>query len=197
MSIFLIRHGKPIGAINPRIGAAGFARWVRRYDASGLIPDSQPPISLRARLPQGLVLSSNLRRAIESAQRCLGRPPERTLAVLREMAIPRYRLPLGMGAYTWLIVNRALWYLGASGPFESYSAARERAGRAANELQCLNQEHGDLIVFGHVLMNRQIARHLISQGWQGDAKYCDYWGMMALTLNPDRSRAALRPSMAE
>ena len=47
MEIVLIRHGKPTGAIYPRVSASGFADWVRKYDQSGIVVDNQPdPLSL-------------------------------------------------------------------------------------------------------------------------------------------------------
>ena len=180
MGIFLVRHSEPSAATNPQLNAAGFAQWVRKYNASGLSDESVLPASMRNRLPDGYVVCSDLPRAIQSAQVCFDRPADEQLSLLREMEIPRYKLPFRLGAYTWLILNRALWYSGLKGKFESFEIARDRARLATDSLEHLYKVHGELIVFGHVLMNKQIAKCLIRRGWRGQVKHCAYWGMMEL-----------------
>jgi broad specificity phosphatase PhoE len=185
MEIVLIRHGRPTGAQNPVLSASGFARWVREYNRSRVHSESLPPDDLKGAFAECLVLSSDLPRAVHSAELCIGRYPDRTLAELREMEIPRFRMPFRLSAYSWVYLNRAMWMVGRRGPFESFAVAKTRASKAATRLEQLAHAHGRVVVFGHGMLNRHIRAHLVSVGWQltsdGGA---GYWSSATLS-KPD------------
>ena len=166
MEILLVRHGKPEGAVNPVITSPGFAQWVRRYNKSGLRPDSRPPADLSASVERCVVVSSDLLRARQSAELCVGHVPDLVLPTLREMEIPRYHLPGRFRASSWLYINRALWVLGRRGAFESFREAKVRARRAARRLHLLAEAHGRVVAFGHAYINRYVALELRSLGWR-------------------------------
>src|SRR5688572_25391661 len=102
MEILLVRHGRPVAAVNPVTTSPVFAQWVRRYNKSGLRPDRRRPAHLAEGSGPFVVVSSDLLRARQSAERCTGRAPDVLLRTLREMEIPRYRIPGRMRVYTWL-----------------------------------------------------------------------------------------------
>ena len=182
MHIALVRHGKPLGAHNPVVNASGFARWARAYERSALGADSAPPLTLTTRFHGYVAIVSSRPRSLHSARLCLGREPDLCLTDLREMEIPRYRMPLRIPAYGWLVLNRALWMLGCRGRVESFDAARARARRVSVELHRLAMTHGQVVVFGHGLMNRQVAASLVALGWDGRPRRTDYWDVIDLRM---------------
>jgi broad specificity phosphatase PhoE len=177
MEIVLVRHGKPEGSVNPVVTAAGFAQWIRQYNRSSIRPDSLPPGRLAGAFDEYFVVSSDLPRSRHSAELCAGRTPDLSLTVLREMEIPRFRLPVRMRAAAWIYVSRTIWMLGGRGPFESFREAKVRARRAARRLDRLSLTHDRIVVFGHSFMNRYLGRQLLALGWRGDRPgWAPHWG---------------------
>lgn len=182
MKITLVRHGKPTAAINPKLCAAGFAKWVRYYNLSKVDSSSFPPKQLIASLSADYIISSDLPRAIDSAYLCTHQEPDLTLKQIREMEIPRYKFPFLLKAYTWLIVNRILWMLGFNGRVESFKAAKIRAQDSAKILHQLAIQHQNIAVFGHGMMNRYISKELNKQGWSSTSKGKSYWSTIELEI---------------
>ncbi|MEI8703737.1 hypothetical protein [Pseudoalteromonas sp. B62] len=73
MEIVLIRHGKPTGAIYPRVSASGFTDWVRKYDQSGIVAGNLPELDEMNKYENHYIVSSDLKRAVESAQICFNK----------------------------------------------------------------------------------------------------------------------------
>jgi len=180
MEIILVRHGKPVGATNPKLSASGFADWVLNYDASEVDIDSLPPENLKQAIRSHFIVSSHLARAIDSAKVCLNLAPHLIDNALREMEIPSYRLPFKLKAYTWLVLNRLLWFMGIKGDVESFKAAKIRANDAAKMLIALATEHHQVAVFGHGLMNKSIAKELERLGWTLSSQGHSYWSSFKL-----------------
>jgi len=180
MEILLVRHGKPTGAINPKLSAVGFANWVRKYNRSNVEPNSLPPEYLKHSLAEHWVVASDLTRSVDSVRMCLGKEPDLKLKQLREMDIPRYKLPFSLKAYTWLLISRIFWFVGFSGKVESFKNAQIRAQNSANMLQALANEHGKVVFFGHGMLNKYIAKELNSLGWKGTATGKKYWSVIKL-----------------
>ncbi|WP_432463413.1 histidine phosphatase family protein [Agarivorans sp. QJM3NY_33] len=187
MEIVLVRHGKPSAAVYPKLSAAGFVAWVRKYHHSGLLVDSLPPQQLKSQLESHYVVGSDLKRAVESAIRCTDQPPK-TYKLLREMEIPRYKLPFTIKANYWLYLNRLLWTIGLKGPFESYSEAKQRACLAAELVICLAEEHQKVAVFGHGYLQFFMRKQLVKRGWKLQASSSSHWGLSRLTA-PNDARA--------
>jgi len=181
MEIVLIRHGKPTGATNPRLSAAGFAHWVRGYNRSKVDVSSPPPTALGDALETHFIVSSDLPRAIDSACLSMNKKPDIALKQFREMDIPRFKLPFSLTAYTWLFISRLLWFVGFSGKVESFKQAKERAKISAAELLVLANTHGKVAFFGHGMLNKYIAKELQQQGWGGVSKGKKYWSIIKLT----------------
>ncbi|MCG7588760.1 histidine phosphatase family protein [Photobacterium sp. OFAV2-7] len=183
MEIVFIRHGKPTGSTNPKLTAKEFAWWVRDYNRSEVAESSKPPVQLKSQLSGYYVVSSNLRRAIHSASLCLAKDPDLTLRGIREIDIPRHKIPLVLRAKHWLFINRLLWLLGLNAKAESLKDAKVRAKNAALEIVDIANKHEKVAVFGHGLMNRSIAKELESVGWQCTDKDSSYWGVIRLKSN--------------
>ena len=160
MEIILVRHGKPVAANNPKVTPSGFAHWIRRYNASLVSEESKAPLIRKAEFENFYVISSNLKRAQHSVKLLMDKSPMLSWPELREMEIPRYKLPFRFKAWTWVYLNRALWMLGIKGSFESFKQAKLRAYQAAEKLVALAQEQNQLIVFGHGYMNYYLRKCL-------------------------------------
>ena len=182
MEILLIRHGKPTAAINPRLSAAGFANWVRNYNRSKVDPENLPPEELACSLGLHFIVASDLARSVNSVYLCLNREPDLKLKQLREMNIPRYKLPFVFKAYTWLIISRIFWLAGFSGRVESFKTAKIRAKISAKQLQELAMQHEKVAFFGHGMLNKYIAKELNKLGWNGSPQDKKYWSTIKLTI---------------
>jgi broad specificity phosphatase PhoE len=88
--------------------------------------------------------------------------------LFREAGLPYEPVALmRMPPYAWAALFRVLWVFGFQANGESIQAFRERARSAANRLISLAHEHGSVLLAGHGMMNRYIARELLSAGWNG------------------------------
>lgn len=181
MEILLIRHGKPTAAVNPRLSACGFANWVRSYNRSKIDPKSLPPKGLSHSLNTHFIVASDLARSIDSVYLCLNRKPDLSSKRLREMNIPRYKLPFMLTANTWLIISRIFWLVGFSGKFDSFKSEKKRAKAAAKQLQQLAMKHEKVALFGHGMLNLYIARELKQLGWHGSSQGKSYWSSIHLS----------------
>lgn len=173
MEIILMRHGKPLLAQSGRISAAEMGRWINNYNLSEVGQEDIPTSSLN--LDGVTVVSSTASRALSSAH-ALGCQPTVVDAIFCEAELPyarwRYlRLPAGI----WSVFFRILWFLGYSHGVESRAVARVRAGMASQKLIALAQS-GPVLLIGHGVMNRLIAKELKAQRWEGPAKLKNsYW----------------------
>lgn len=180
MEIVLIRHGKPMAAINPKLTATGFMNWVDNYNESIVDAESFPQEAVRQLIQTHFIVTSDLARAIDSAKICGGSEPHLVLDQLREMEIPSYKLPFKLKAYTWLVLNRILWFIGIKSEVESFKEAKIRAKHSAKELIDLAIEHNKVVVFGHGLMNKYIAKELEQFGWDSASEGKSYWSTIKL-----------------
>lgn len=178
--IVLIRHGKPVSAANRKVNAAGFAGWVRQYHHARVSEASRPAFEFQREFAGHYVVASDLPRAIHSCEIATGKAPADISALYREMAIPRYKLPLRLRAWSWVYLNRGLWMLGKTGPFESYNEARQRARLAVTSLINLSETHHHVVLFAHGYLNLHLRRYLQQEGWQLQAKSNQYWGVTRL-----------------
>lgn len=126
------------------------------------------------------IVSSDLKRAVESTQICFKKLPAQKLNIFRKLEIPRYKLPFYLKTSTWLILNRVLWTLGFKGSFESHTSAKRRALIATEQLILLANKHDKVVLVGHGYMNFYIRRSLSKKGWNLKEKSRRYWGVTRL-----------------
>ena len=171
MRILLVRHGHPDVTPGARLPIAGteLGRWYRKYNDVGLAPVSSPPQPLRDAVAGArCIVASDLRRAIESAQRLAGTNPIHLDPDLREVGFPEglnVRTRLSPGA--WVMIARAVWLLNGCDCDESKSAARQRAARLVDRLGDLAHAHRSVVAVGHGWFNLFVGRELRRRRWRG------------------------------
>ncbi|KFK94656.1 MULTISPECIES: hypothetical protein [unclassified Serratia (in: enterobacteria)] len=167
MEIILMRHGKPAFTDAQKVTAHEMPTWIEHYDLSD-ISDNQPPEACRVMARKArLAASSHLPRAISSGA-ALNLEPQIVDDIFREAELPIYFIPvLRLSPFSWIILLRLIWLCGMSKEAESLSMAKRRARRAADILINYAKEHdGPILLMGHGIMNRLIAKELTSLGWK-------------------------------
>lgn len=178
-TIFLVRHGRPDVDAGLPIGAAQMEAWIGCYDAAGLVSEPPPRDAVVAAEGAAVLISSTLRRAVESGQalapeRCHLQDP-----LFNEAALPHaaWRFPR-LSPRTWAAIFRLAWCLGFHGKEESLRQARTRARVAAARLMELADAAECVLLCGHGVMNQLIARELVDAGWQGPKRPASrHWGV--------------------
>jgi broad specificity phosphatase PhoE len=183
MRIILLRHGKTNLPPWPWIKAGELGRWIDAYNSAG-IRDISPPATAMA--VAGLckaIVTSDLLRSVESG-RALGSGG----LMISDGLFREAGLPYGSSAfvrmppYIWAVLFRIVWAFGFTANGESVHAFRKRARKAASLLISLADEHGSVLLVGHGLINRYIARELLSAGWNGPGKTkIRHWGFTEYT----------------
>lgn len=163
-TIILMRHGQPKMAARERISMFEMKDWIEQYNRSEIIRHPAPDASQQLAATATLVVSSSAPRALTSVE-VLGLKPAVVDALFCEAQLPygRWRLPR-LSPFTWAFIFRVLWRCGYSRNIDSAGAARLRANTAAQRLQSLAGE-GPVLLLGHGVMNRMIAKHLLADGW--------------------------------
>lgn len=175
-SIIIARHGEPDADRRMVLDWRGYEHWWDDYDLAGLKPGQSAPQALCSAASQApSVFTSTLRRAIETAQACVGAREMTQSSVFVEAPLPPPPIPGRFKARTWGVYARCSWWLGLSRGKESRRQAETRAEEAAAILIEAAQ-HGDVALFAHGWFNRMLRPVLKRHGYVcvrdgGD----DYW----------------------
>ncbi|MGZ8951502.1 MAG: histidine phosphatase family protein [Methylobacter sp.] len=138
-----------------RITPAEMERWIEHYNLSEVEADSAPIAGLQWLDSTTCIVASTAPRALSSVQ-ALGHTASVVDAVFCEAQLPF-----------------ALWRFPCLSPF--VWATKTRAKTAARKLVSL-AEQGPVLLVGHGIMNRLIAKELIALGWVAPAKHQGkYW----------------------
>lgn len=174
MTITLMRHGKPDHSLPGRRSALAMAEWCEAYDLAEIC-DLPPERSLRLAAGAEVIVTSTLPRARSSLEK-LGRTAHKVDALYCEVAMPV--MPLTFPALPpalWLPLLRVMWIFGYAWQVESYAQAKQRAALAAEQLIQLSAS-GHVLLVGHGIMNKLIARRLRHLGWLGEKHASSrYW----------------------
>lgn len=176
MKIILMRHGEPVLAQTGRITPSEMESWIELYNLSEVKADSAPIASLQWGDSTTCIVTSTAPRALSSVQ-ALGYTASVVDAVFCEAQLPfaLWRFPR-LSPFAWAAFFRLFWFFGYSQGSESIQVAKTRAKTAARKLISLS-ENGSVLLVGHGIMNRLIAKELIALGWAGPAKQqSKYWG---------------------
>lgn len=176
--IVLARHGKPALSRKVRLTAQQYRDWWNRYDEGGLAqPQKSKKKTITIARQADIVLSSTLRRAIETAQMAVGEKPDKSLAVFNEAPLPPPPLgPLKFRPKTWGVLSRICWFFGMNGGMEAVTSSRIRAKEAASLLE--TEAAGGKLVFvaAHGWFNRMIGTQLRLKGWRRTENHGDlHW----------------------
>lgn len=175
MEISLIRHGKSKQIENNRVNCEDFQKWIKEYDSSGIFKEnSYPPITLEKITTANILITSDLKRSIESAS-LLNQNKNIgviTDALFREIELPTFPRELGLklSPNSWAVILRCLWFSGYSRQCESLANAKLRAKKASEQLEKYAREYKSVVLVGHGFFNRLIAEELKKMGWEGNRK---------------------------
>ena len=171
MEISLIRHGKSTLTNNVKMTCMEFKNWVDEYDNAGVFEEETYPWETIDKLANAkVVITSDLKRSIQSALLLNANLPSISDPLFREVELPTFSLKLGeikLKPSTWLVLLRCLWFLGYSRDSESLSDAKIRAKKAAETLVQYGREHKSVVLVGHGIFNRLVGKELQKLGMKG------------------------------
>lgn len=176
MKIILMRHGKPVLAQTGWIPSAEMQRWIEQYNISEVEHDGIPSVSLDLANSATIIVASTASRALSSA-RALGHTVSVADAVFCEAELPfaLWRFPR-LPPFAWAAFFRLLWLFGYSRGSDTIQVTKIRAKAAVQKLLAF-AEDGPVLLIGHGIMNRLIAKELIALGWTAPSKQeSKYWG---------------------
>lgn len=182
MKITLMRHGKPVLAQTGWIAPVEMERWIECYNLSEVEVDSVPTTSLHLANSAACIVASSARRALSSVQ-TLGHTASVVDGVFCEAQLPfaLWRFPR-LSPFVWAAFFRMLWLFGYSRGADSIRVTQARAQTAAHKLIAL-AESGPVLLVGHGVMNRLIAKELRALGWSGPTKQgSKYWSASVYAL---------------
>ncbi len=178
-----MRHGKPVLAASRWLAPCEMGHWIAAYDEAGVHVDAIPPASLAAASTAVIVFASSLPRA-QSSARALGHAAPRVDALFREAALPfpLWRCPR-LPPFAWAALLRLAWLCGYARGADALATVRQRA-RAASAQLIAAAAAGPVLLVGHGIMQRLIARELRAAGWTAVSRHrSGHWGMARYRLD--------------
>jgi broad specificity phosphatase PhoE len=186
MKIYLVRHGKPAFSSDQwsmQMNTVGYAKFMKRYRHIGITPDQDKAMEVARMVPaNALFLSSDLKRAVQTAIAITGSTEIRQEKIFREVSLPIFRLPGKAKCARWWRLSVALRYWGLCGKMENNEDSKVRVEKAAKQL-AQSATDQDVVLFGHGFMNYFIAKELARFGWQGAVRSVTHWDVLVLTKN--------------
>ncbi|WP_044640815.1 histidine phosphatase family protein [Risungbinella massiliensis] len=175
MEISLIRHGKSKYTEQAQITCKDFKKWVEQYDSHGVFEENVYPANTLEKISQAnIVITSDLKRSIESAQILNKNVKTISLPLFRETELPDPDINfwgIKLTSNVWAVLFRCLWLSGYARRCESVSNAKiQRAKKASLLLTEYAQKHKSVALVGHGFFNLLIAKELQKMGWQGKRK---------------------------
>jgi broad specificity phosphatase PhoE len=166
--IILARHGEPALSRKERLNWRGYKFWWGLYDEGGLKADQDAPQIIKKLAREAdIVVSSTLRRAVETATIAKDGPPDILEPLLVEAPLPPPNLGyLRFGPRTWGALARISWLMGFSGEGETHKQAKVRAHEAAVMLSDTARDGKVVFAAAHGWFNRMIRPALIRQGFK-------------------------------
>ena len=171
--IHLVRHGRTAATQSGWLDHRAVDEWRVAYDAAGLVAGEAPPAALHAVAAQaGIVVASDLPRAIESASLLLPEGRVHHSPLLRETPLPipalaGVRLPMSL----WALAIGVRWMHEMRQP----DARRRdepwgRSRQAAEWLESLADAHGSVLAVTHGAFRAYLATALETRGWSRTAR---------------------------
>ncbi|MFY9260336.1 MAG: hypothetical protein WAO71_07505 [Gallionella sp.] len=182
MEIILMRHGKPLLTQTCWIAPVEMERWIEYYNLSEVEADGMPTTSLKLANSAACIVTSTASRALSSVQ-ALGHTASVADAAFCEAQLPFafWRFPR-LSPFVWVAFFRLLWFFGYSRGSDSIQVTKIRAKAAAQKLISL-AEKGSVLLVGHGIMNRLIAKELIALGWGSSTRQgSKYWSACVYEL---------------
>jgi broad specificity phosphatase PhoE len=177
VEIVLVRHGRSAHVERAWLDTDGLRRWAVAYDAAEIAVNDPPPRALvQLATGAGIVVASDLPRAIASAALLAPAESVQTSALLREAPLETaerrlpslwgMRLPLRIWGIFFL--SRWLWAYWRDLPLPGVDAsALARAEEAADWLTGLAADRGRVVAVTHGTFRTVLATALTRRGWRG------------------------------
>ena len=182
--IVLIRHARVDINNSTTFYAYELQEWIKQYNKANIDTQNRPSQKLIGMAKNAdFILSSNLKRAIDSAL-VLGVKPMEKNEIFNELPIPNIKVPLlKFKPKTWLIIFRIAMLLSIKRENKSLTSAKNQASIAAQYLNNLSKKHNNIILIGHGGMHWLTQKALQEKGWEieGKSSYKN-WGTVKLKL---------------
>lgn len=170
MRLVMIRHGRPKWQPPTLLSLSRFNYLPAKYDAAHLSEEGTKAISaLSDRLPKGLILSSDLPRARETAEILGGKNRNIEFdSVFRELRCPHITLGIFDKLYAplaiWSLVRCCCWILGLGKRAETPRIAWRRVTKAVDRILKHFEIEETIILVSHGWFITLLAIHL---RWRG------------------------------
>jgi broad specificity phosphatase PhoE len=170
---------------------SGVQRWRRDYDATGIRLDGSPPAALLELAESASIVTSDLPRAVESAERLAPRRSIRQSALLREahLEIPAWptRLPLEV----WAFATHLAWMYRILRGADASESDLTRAAAAAELVTRMVADGSTALVVTHGVFRRLLGRELLGRGWtslgrRGGYRHWSAWSFAGPIAGPPR-----------
>lgn len=178
--IILIRHGKPdFHAPGHWVRTKDFNKALDDYNAAGLdgkwLLKHAPLLSShKNELKKYPIISSDLKRALETASFVADSLPEKIAAdpIFREIPLPRFPESIRRIYPIWylLIKSRLLWLILKKGIPEPKQLSMKRIRDAASKLENFASQQGGVVLCAHSFFNFMIGRELRKRGWRSNKR---------------------------
>jgi len=177
MRITISRHGQPEINSRERIISSEMGDWISTYNNAPL-SSGVPSKELQRLADEAVVIvCSDLRRSIESAELLSCKRKLLEDSRFREAGLPYGHVRvLKLRPTQWAVIFRCAWFLGYDKNSAHLADEKFRAKEAAKRLQELADEYENVLYVGHGIINRLIAKELASAGWHGAKPPSVYWG---------------------
>jgi broad specificity phosphatase PhoE len=166
-----MRHGQPKidldAMMTKRFSPKGVGKIVSDYEGVGInFSKTMPENSQKIIKSCKVVLSSDLPRALDSMKMLGLEKKGLTDKCFRESNLPylNWNKPI-FSFFTWAMIFRLAWLFGFSRNGESLKSAKNRAKIGAAKLHDLAHINGSVLLLGHGIMNRLVAKELKNKGW--------------------------------
>jgi broad specificity phosphatase PhoE len=158
--------------------------WRDAYDRAGIETNASPPHSLiEAVACCDVVVSSDLPRAIESAERLAAGRMIRHSSLLRESVLPIPSVSLLLPVRAWDTLAAIQWGYRILRRSDASPAELQRVADAAAWLFELIGNTGSIAVVTHGVFRRLLAKHLEATGWRLSKPRSSYDHWSTWTLN--------------
>ena len=180
MRIKILRHGITNLPEWNKIHSSRMSEWIEAYNTAGVKNEStQPCQEMLREFSHKFIVCSNLTRSTHSAKIIGYQSPHLIDGMFREAELPKIQLPMiRLTPHAWSMVFRVFWFVGASPNAESVEKFKPRVSLAAEKLIQLAKNHDSVLLIGHGIINRFLAKELIASGWSGEEapNGNKYWG---------------------
>jgi broad specificity phosphatase PhoE len=185
--IILVRHG-PSAYVEKHgvVDHAGVYKWRDGYDAAGILASAQPPPALSDLAANAQhIVASDLRRAIESAERLAARREIRVTELLREAPLALPRWPTRLPVMAWGLMAYASWKIQLRRGIDPLESDTARAGTAADWLVDMVSDGSTAVVVTHGVFRWLLANQLLSRGWNDARREGGYQHWSAWRFSPE------------